>query len=90
MLAGDSASVNELKMYVMGLGDGMLFLNTQAKANKAPLYCQPPKLALALENYLDIINQQLSGLPEVEQSRLDVIPLGAVLLRGLQVTFPCK
>ena len=40
-----------MRFYVMGLGAGMSWLNTAAAHDGHPVYCPPPDLALAVQNY---------------------------------------
>jgi hypothetical protein len=93
MIASSDASVvKEAKMYVKGLGDGISWANTLVSLEDGrALYCPPDKLALTVENYLDILDRQIDARSKVvTEAKLNETPLGFLLLDGLQETFPCK
>src|ERR1700726_1792725 len=64
-----------LRLYVQGLGEGMLAANVFATRDKTPLYCPPGKLALGVQNYLDIINDQIKSRAEQDQAQLPEFPI---------------
>jgi len=65
--------------------------NEAARTKTSAFYCSPAKLALALDNYINIIDRQIKAdtvrLPE-ERTRGTWIEV--LLMVGLQETFPCK
>jgi hypothetical protein len=83
--------VRATTLYVKGLGDGMVWANSGAKIySKAPLFCEPDKLALAPDNYLSIIDQEISEMAtKMAPKQLDQTALALVLFTGLRTTFPC-
>ena len=92
MASTDAALVNATRMYIIGLGEGMGWANIENILRKAPLYCQPGKLALGPENYIDIIDRQVKtalsrGMTQVQ---VDETTIGYFLMAGLRDTFPCN
>jgi hypothetical protein len=92
MASKDTAKVAVTKVYVQGLAEGIFWVNAFIeKKGKEPLYCQPEKLVLDKENYVEILDEQIKtlskGLPEKEWEELEI---GLLLFHGLQDTFPCK
>lgn len=91
MQSSDERVVNLVKTYVAGLGEGMVWAN--AKANKTPIFCAPETLALNVDNFIQVLNQQIEGYraPDIVSSGFDVDPkpIGAILMAGLADTFPC-
>jgi hypothetical protein len=70
MMSDDAARV--MKTYIKGLGDGIGWANAQANSRKAPLFCQPRKLALDVENFVDIINRQIAAAStRLTEAKLD-------------------
>jgi hypothetical protein len=92
----DSHSRNEyiaggVKMYVMGVGQGIGWANVAAAKNNAPLYCQPSNFAINANNYIDILNKMIDTFSTTTTAKeLDEFPIGMLLLMGLQQTFPCR
>jgi len=75
--------------YIGGVGEGIFWANDKNKnLGISPLYCQPDKLTLSADNYLNILqrfiqdNKALKKHPEA--------PVELLLLEGLIETFPCK
>ncbi len=73
--------------YITGVGRGIYWANMHLQqTGKSPIYCQPLKLSLSGENYLNILDRY------AEQNK-DKIKPGAfielLLLEGLIDTFPC-
>jgi hypothetical protein len=91
-IAANGADVSLTKIYILGLGDGFLWANAKMLVDKkSPLYCQPDKLVLGMENYVEILNRQIKAeATKNTQAQLDEMSLGLLLLQGLQDTFPCK
>ena len=79
------------KNYVRGLGEGILEANTQATLKGIPLYCQPEKLALTTENYIDMIDRQIETAKRYHKDE-ELRELGISMLLMLQLleTFPCS
>jgi hypothetical protein len=79
-----------MKRYLLGVGDG---LSSGSVGGKQQLFCGPEKLALTLENYINILNSRIQYLDRLwgnETEKVDRRPIGLELLTGLQETFPCK
>lgn len=75
-----------IKFYVKGLGVAYSWANVEMDANgKKPLYCQPPKLALGMDNYLRLLDDAI-----VEYSPKDDDVIEYLLLMQLKKVFPCK
>jgi hypothetical protein len=91
MASSDAFQVAAMKFYIRGLGEGLTWANTQARAMKTPLFCSPRKLALTLENYIDIIDRQIEKRSsEITQAELEGTFIGLMLTVGLEETFPCE
>jgi hypothetical protein len=87
MASTDKNVVFVMRTFVNGLGAGIAWANT---ASEEKLYCQPPQLALAVENYIDIINRQIAKFAKKEtESKLEDEYVGLMLMMGLTETFPC-
>jgi len=81
----DATLVDVTKVYIKGLGEGIGWGNAEKE-----FYCQPAKLALGMENFLDIIDRQIKELStSVSAAKLDEMWIGLLLSQGLQRTFPC-
>jgi hypothetical protein len=75
------------KAYVRGLGEGMSWASSAAQVGGGDgLFCPPQKLALTVENYVDIIDRQIKTARGDVENRY----IGELLIIGLQETFPCK
>lgn len=91
-LASDDTRVSGLvKVYVVGLGEGIFWANVFGEVkNKARLYCPPEKLALDGHNYLDILDGEIKAQSSrLTAAELEEQPLGDMLVMGLIKTFPC-
>jgi hypothetical protein len=76
--------------YIMGLGEGIGWANAAA-GSKAPLYCQPPKLGIGAETFLNIIDRKIEALSKtMTAEQLDKTFIGLLLMKGLRETFPCE
>ena len=77
------------KNYISGVGEVIFWANNRMRnLGMSPLYCQPDKLALSSDNYLDILQrfiQENKALKKHPES-----PVELLLLEGLIQTFPCK
>jgi len=73
--------------YITGVGRGIYWANLHLQqTGESPFYCQPLKLSLSGENYLNILDRY------VEQNKDKVKPgtfIELLLLEGLIDTFPC-
>ncbi len=75
-------------LYLIAVGHGFLWANTELTIRKQPnLYCPPEYLSLEFANYLDILEKELKRNP---QSYTPEMPVALPLLNGLIETFPCK
>lgn len=76
---------NLTKIYISGLGKGIFWANLDANSLlKKKLYCPPGKLALAVDNYMQILNDEIArGIYPADT------PIEFVLLKGLERVFPC-
>jgi hypothetical protein len=74
--------------YVYGVGNGMVWANTELIARHGqPLFCAPGTLVLNEENYLALLDSEIqSEKPKVK----DDSPVEPVLLAALEKTFVCK
>ena len=89
----DVAKIVAMKLYISGVGDGLLWANAEATRRKIPLFCEPNNLKLLVDNYIDMINSQIGRLSQpggASKSELDDLPIGMLLLKGLEGTFPCE
>jgi len=80
------------KFYLKGVGDSLQFASVWSEGNgHAPLFCPPEKFVLTADNFDNIYTEELEKLKKekgVKQSKS--LPVGLVMLLGLQSTFPCK
>ena len=75
-----------MKNYVRGVLDGTAWANADlVMSNKKPLYCQPENFALSTSNAIQIIDQKIKSTSPKKD-----LPIGMLLLLGLEETFPCK
>ena len=88
MATPDSQGVQFARAYISALGDGFLAVNAVAKER---LYCQPSKLALGTDNYIDILNRKIDDLSKrvTNKAQLDDLFISTVLINALIETFPC-
>jgi hypothetical protein len=89
----DSDAIHLVTSYIKGIGDGFVFYGVRAEdsVNQKPLFCQPGKLPLRTENFVDIIDNEIKrSATLMPKEKLDKIPLATILLSGLQETFPCS
>jgi hypothetical protein len=75
------------KEYITGVGRGIYWTNLQLQQTaNPPLYCQPIKLSLSADNYLDIIDRYIA------ENKDKIKPesfIEFILLKGMIDTFPC-
>ena len=85
---GDEMQQLAAKYYVKGAGDALLFSNGYLDSEgQKKLYCQPNKLSLGPENYINILEEEIKLTPDVQ--KVDY-PVSLLLLWGLQRVFPCS
>jgi hypothetical protein len=66
--------------------EGLGYANaTLANRHDKQLYCQPPNLALADEQLVAILRDEVKAYPPLGKH-----PVGLVLLKGLERVFPCN
>jgi len=79
-----------LKLYITGIGNGIAWTNTELKETQK-LYCEPAKLAINSDNYISILEEQITYtkklMPGKEYQKFHIEML---LVKGLIRTFPCK
>ena len=92
LASSDSAVVRETRAYVLGLGEGMQFADIELEATKqVHIYCQPAKLAVTIENYIDILDRQIADASTfLTEARLNETTIDILLMAGLKETFPFK
>jgi hypothetical protein len=74
-----------IELYVNGVGTGFATANVALESeHKPPLYCQPDKLTLESNNYIEMLEQQIA-----ERKAADKVSINIVLLFALKATFPC-
>ena len=72
-------------LYLDGVREGIVELNVVLKKNRQqPLFCLPEKLELNVEQAEDIMMRQAEKIADPDQ-----LPIGLLLVEGLQNTFPC-
>jgi hypothetical protein len=87
MASSDPTSVRVMKVYILGMGEGIGWANTMADGI---LYCEPSQLALGVANFVDIINREIEATSKMaSKENLDKMWIGLMLMKGLQSTFPC-
>jgi hypothetical protein len=80
-----------MKLYVMGVGEGIAWANTAAEKNNAPLYCQPPNFSMDGNDYIDVLDKTIKMLESKTSAKeLNEYSVGALVLTGLQQSFPCQ
>ncbi|MCL1491280.1 MAG: hypothetical protein M1G31_11085 [Pseudanabaena sp. Salubria-1] len=88
-----SLSRTILKNFIDGVGYGYSWSNTflENRGDKK-LYCEPRKIVLNAENYIDIIDRQIAVLKKSNlplQSIMET-PVELLLYIGLVDSFPCS
>jgi len=78
------------KEYITGLGVGFYWANMHLdQSGKPPLYCQPVKLSLSGENYLNILDRYIEQNKDSKDKLKPGTFIELLLLQGLIDTFPC-
>jgi hypothetical protein len=81
----DKADKALLKVYLDGVKEGIVMLNVTLQAEgRQPLFCQPQKLALTVEQAEEIMMRKAKKMADP-----DGVPISLILIHGLQDTFPC-
>jgi Rap1a immunity proteins len=82
----DKADRALLKVYLDGVKEGIVMLNVTLQVEgRPPLFCQPEKLALTVEQAEDIMMRRAKKMPDPDR-----VPISLILIHGLQDTFPCN
>jgi hypothetical protein len=83
--AKDKADKALLKVYLDGVKEGIVMLNVTLQAEgRQPLFCQPQKLALTVEQAEEIMMRKARKMADPDR-----VPVSIILIHGLQDTFPC-
>jgi len=92
MASADKSGITLTRIYVGGLGEGIVAANVQAeRINKAPIFCQPQKLALGIDNFVNILDSIITTIStKAPREKVNEMSIVLLLLEGLQETFPCK
>ena len=81
----DKADKALLKVYLDGVKEGIVMLNVTLQAEgRQPLFCQPEKLALTVEQAEKIMMREAKKMADPDR-----VPVSIILIHGLQDTFPC-
>jgi hypothetical protein len=86
----DGASWSSVRAFVNAVSEGFNVANRDLAGKSRPLlYCQP--FALNVDTLLTILDSEIKTMEEITHKPLpDNMPIGVVLLSGMQDTFPCK
>jgi hypothetical protein len=71
-------------LYLDGVREGIIELNEVLAKKQQPIFCFPEKLELTVGQAEDIMMRQAEKITDPDQ-----LPIGLLLARGLQNTFPC-
>lgn len=78
----------EVRYYVEGLGNAYVASNVVTQRSTGDrLFCQPPALALRIEDFLYILDESIQRF---DVGDLMDVSVELFLLDGLQHTFPCN
>ena len=72
-------------LYLDGVREGIIELNVLQAKRHQPLFCLPEKLTLTVEQAEGIMMRQAEKITDPHQ-----LPIGLLLVEGLQNTFPCN
>ena len=73
-------------LYLDGVREGIVELNVVLEEKRQqPLFCLPERLELTIEQAEDIMMRQAQKMTDPDQ-----LPIGLLLVQGLQNTFPCQ
>ncbi len=80
---------DKLRQMIFAAGEAYAWANSElAEREDSPFYCQPKKLGITRDQYADILVRYVSENPTFRSNDFRVWHL--LLLKGLEVTFPCK
>ncbi len=76
-----------MRFYISGVGNALSFSNIalEQRGDK-PFFCPPEKIALNVENYMDIIDKEIAR----KQKNPNNVPVEVILYSGLVEVFPCS
>ena len=78
------------KTYLIGVARGIEQANVRLMIDQRELlYCPPMKLAINVETYFDILNDEIRTQSNWTVGLDPSTPIELLLLKGLQRTFPC-
>ncbi len=76
--------------YVLGLGEGIRVTNVTIGLRGKRLFCPPTKLALGVENFVDILGRSIKDASvRMSKAKLDEQDISVLLLQGIIDAFPC-
>jgi len=91
MASDDVDRIALARVYINGVGDGLVTANLEAGTKTGALFCQPPKFALNIDNYVQILDSVIKFVSaKAPPAELAETPIVVLLLEGLEKTFPCK
>ena len=77
-----------LAFYLNAVGNGMSWSNTQLRSEgRDPLYCEPASFAMNGDNYIQIVDNFVAGLPP--PALPGDTPVEMLLVKALVKNFPC-
>jgi hypothetical protein len=89
MASNNTQLIANTKLFIYGLGEGMGWANNSAREAKLSLFCPPNNLTMSENLYLDIVDRAIQTRAVIPKEKLDEMPVGVLLFKGLQETFPC-
>lgn len=73
------------KALLVGMVNGFLWANTElVHRGEAPLYCQPSKLTITIDQQVQIFQSYVRNNPDTRD-----YPPGLIMLQAMRLTFPC-
>lgn len=89
--SSDRGRLDAVKLYVMGIGNGIAWANTAAEKKNAPIYCQPAHFSMNGNNYVDILDKMIKNFEaKATAKELNEFPVAMLVVMGLQEAFPCQ
>lgn len=87
-----SKEIDIMRWFIDGLGRGFFVANVYVRMEtKARLFCVPENLALEIENYIRILDDEIKRREESQGfEKVQEDPIDLLLLEGLKRTFPCR
>jgi len=74
-----------VRMYVSGVGMGLVYANEEVKMKKRhPLFCPPATVSFNQQNMLEMLDEDLATARHSDDD-----PIEDALLEGLEKAFPC-